>query len=181
MVSNLSCLEDGCEKSLQKLLMGSKIHSFLCYSSNCFVKYSCYFWFGFVFPFNSSWRLSIHPSLPKYNKCLSPRGALGRERSPAAYTPICTGSSRCSDSSSARLWQQLLPASMQMAASSWCLNTSGAYAKINHFLTLITFYPSKILWRIVLNPASTTSAGAAWPSAGLVEQCHGFSRAGGAP
>lgn len=46
-----------------------------------------------------------------------------------------------------------------MAASSWCLSTSGAYAKINHFLTLITFYPFEILWWVVLNPASTTTDG----------------------
>lgn len=45
MVSTLSCLENGREKFLQELLMGSQIHSFLSYSSNDFVKYSWGFFF----------------------------------------------------------------------------------------------------------------------------------------
>lgn len=134
------------KKSFQELPMGSQIHSFLCYSSNHFIKYSWLLlvWAWFFFLTAHSGLASLLPFQGTINFLL-PVEKQQRKEALQHTLLIYTSSSPCSHSSSARLWEQLLPASVQMAASSWCLSTSGAYAKINHFLTLITFYPCKIL------------------------------------
>lgn len=91
------------QKSFQELPMGSQIHSFLCYSSSCCIKYSCFFFFFLLLKAHAGWEaesVRYLASLLLFQgpiRFFLPLEKQQRKEALQRMLLICASSSACSD------------------------------------------------------------------------------------